>query len=100
MRIRAAVDFLLVIGDPISEKEQSDAMLQGLLKEYNPFIMMIYSKGDPTDIYDVEALLYIQEAQLDKYRQELASLNVTANVAQKFLNSKSTKNSAFNPNGH
>lgn len=30
--------------------------------------------------FDVEALLYVQEAQLDKFRQELAISNVLANL--------------------
>lgn len=42
--------------------------------------MMIYNKGDSIDIYDVEALLYVQEAQLDKYKQQLITLSATANI--------------------
>lgn len=48
--------------------------------------------------YDVEALLYIQETQLDKYRQELTSLNVTANVVQGLRNSEVTNHGASNVN--
>lgn len=59
MRIRVIVDSLFAIGDPISERDQIDAISQGLPEEYNPFIMMIYRKGEPTYIYDVEALLYV-----------------------------------------
>lgn len=44
LRIRVIADSLLAIGDPISERDQVDSILQGLPKEYNPFIMMIYEK--------------------------------------------------------
>lgn len=58
-RIRAITDSLLAIGDSICERDQFDAILQGLPEEYNLFIMMIYGKSEPTNIYDVEALLYV-----------------------------------------
>lgn len=61
--------------------DQIDAILQGLPKKYNPLIMMIYSNGEPTDIYDVEALLYVQECQLDKFKQELDTPSATVNVS-------------------
>ena len=93
LRIRAIADALLAIGDPISERDQIDSILQGLPEEYNPFVMMTYGKGELSSIYDVEALLYVQEAQLDKYRQELALTTATANLAytEDHASSKSTR---------
>ncbi|KAI5387765.1 hypothetical protein KIW84_073748 [Lathyrus oleraceus] len=61
---------------------KKDDILQGLPEEYNPFIMMAYIKTDQMDIYEVGVLLYVQEAQLDKYRQELAAPSATTNVVQ------------------
>lgn len=58
---------LLDIGDHISERDQTNEILQGLPEEYNPFIMTIYGKLELTNIYYVEALFYVQEAQLDKF---------------------------------
>lgn len=43
--------------------------------------MMIHGKVEPTNIYDVEALLYVQEAQLDRFFQELLTPSVIANVS-------------------
>lgn len=54
--------------------------------------MMIHGKVEPTDIYDMKKLLYIQEAQMDKFSQELASPSATTNVAQAIVNSNSDKN--------
>ncbi|KAI5425666.1 hypothetical protein KIW84_031474 [Lathyrus oleraceus] len=34
------------------------------------------------DIYEGEGLLYVQKAQLDKYRQELAAPSATTNMVQ------------------
>lgn len=41
----------------------------------------MYGAHEPHSLYDVEALLYVQEAQLDKFRQELAISPVSTNVA-------------------
>lgn len=43
-------------------------------------MMMIYIKIETSTLYEIEALLYVQEAQLDKYRQELSITNVTKNM--------------------
>lgn len=44
--------------------------------------MMIYGKVEPTNIYEVEVLLNVQEAQMEKYRQELKTPSATTNIAQ------------------
>lgn len=44
--------------------------------------MMAYSKTEPFDIYDFEVLLYIQEVQLNTFKQELASPSATTNIVQ------------------
>lgn len=46
--IRAIADSLLTIGDLIFDRDQVDVILQGILKEYIPFIMIIYDKVEPT----------------------------------------------------
>ncbi|KAI5391882.1 hypothetical protein KIW84_076616 [Lathyrus oleraceus] len=57
-------------------------LLSWLPEEYNSFIMMAYIKTEPMDIYEVNGLLYVQEAQLDKYHEELAALSATTNIVQ------------------
>lgn len=52
----------MIIGGPIYEYVHVDAILQGLPEEYDPLIMMAYGKTKPIDIYDVEVILYVQEA--------------------------------------
>lgn len=80
--VKAIADSLLAIGDPISEQDQIDAVLDVLPKEYNSFVMMVYGRPDSPSLSDIEALLLVQEAQLDKFRQELVVSNVSANIAQ------------------
>ena len=43
---------------------------------------MAYNKTESIDTYEVEGLLYVQEAQLEKYRQELAAPSATTSVVQ------------------
>lgn len=61
--------------------------------------MMIYSKGEPTGIYDVEALHYVQEPQLDKFKQELSTPSATVNVTQSLFNSAGVRPDASNAHG-
>lgn len=42
---------------------------------------MVYGKLEPSTLYEFKTLLYVQEAQLDNYRQELSLANSTANIA-------------------
>ncbi|MCI15979.1 retrovirus-related Pol polyprotein from transposon TNT 1-102, partial [Trifolium medium] len=42
LRVREIADTLISIGDPITEQDQIDSILEGLPEEYNPFVMMIY----------------------------------------------------------
>lgn len=79
--VRAITDLLMAVGHPNSEHDQVDVILQGLPEEYSPFIMMVYGKSEPKDMYDVEGLLYVQEAHLDKYCQELSSPSTTTDMA-------------------
>lgn len=62
MQIRAILDALLALGEPMSECDQIDSILQGLSEEYNMFIMMVYGKLGPPTLYEIEALMYVQEA--------------------------------------
>lgn len=85
-RIRAISDALLAVGEPISERDKIDSILQGLLKEYSPFIMMVYGKLEPPTLYEIDAFLYVQKAHLDKYRQELSIANGTTKPPEVVLN--------------
>ncbi|MCI35565.1 retrovirus-related pol polyprotein from transposon TNT 1-94, partial [Trifolium medium] len=58
------------------------AILEGLPEDFNSFVMMVYSRLNTPTVDDVEALLLLQEAQFEKFRQELTNPSVSANVAQ------------------
>jgi hypothetical protein len=75
------VNSLLAVGDTLSDQEQVDAILEGLPEDFNSFVMMVYSRFESPTVEDVEALLLLQEAQFDKFRQELASPSVSAHIA-------------------
>ncbi|GAU30708.1 hypothetical protein TSUD_39320 [Trifolium subterraneum] len=82
LRIKSIINSLIAMGESISEQEQIDAILDGLSEEFNSFVMMVYSRFDNPTVEDVEGLLMLQEAQFDKFRQELTNPSVSANVAQ------------------
>ncbi|KAK2449415.1 hypothetical protein QL285_008613 [Trifolium repens] len=82
LRIKSLVNSLIAVGDNVTEQEQIDAILDGLPEDFNSFVMMMYSKTDTFAVEDLEALLLLQVAQFDKFRQELATPAVSANIAQ------------------
>ncbi|KAI5402488.1 hypothetical protein KIW84_050201 [Lathyrus oleraceus] len=55
--------------------------MDGLFEEYNPFVMQMYGNHVSLTLCDVEALLYVQEAPLDKFCQELAATTIATNIA-------------------
>ncbi|GAU36893.1 hypothetical protein TSUD_220620 [Trifolium subterraneum] len=81
LRIKTIVNLLITVGDVVSEQEQVDAILEGLPEEFNLFVIMIYSRFDSPTVEDFEALLILQEAQFEKFKQELHAPSVSANVA-------------------
>jgi len=62
------VDSLATIGSPISSEDHIDAILDGLLEEYDSFITSITSWLDPYMVHDVESLLLAQEDRFDKHK--------------------------------
>lgn len=88
---------LIVVGETITDTYLTNVILNGLLEEFNHFIMMIFGKSDPPSLSEIESLLLVQESHLDKYHQELAVTTVDANIAQ-----ETTPNAAqgYAINGH
>jgi histone deacetylase 1/2 len=81
LRIKAIVNSLIAVGDSVSEQEQVDSILEGLPREFNSFVMMVYSRFETPTVEDVEALLLLQEVQFDKFKQELNNTSASANLA-------------------
>ncbi|MCH81100.1 retrovirus-related Pol polyprotein from transposon TNT 1-94 [Trifolium medium] len=67
--------------DVVSEQEQVDVILEGLPEGFNSFVMMIYSRFETPTVEDVEALLFLQDVQFEKFRQELANPSISTNIA-------------------
>lgn len=53
---------------------------------------MIYKKVESTYKYDVKSLFCVQDAELDKFFQELSTPSAIANVAQAITNHKFVRN--------
>lgn len=63
------VNYLLIVGDSIFEQDHIHLILNGLPEEYILFFMQMYGTIELSSLYNVEALLYVHEAKLDKFRQ-------------------------------
>lgn len=80
-RIRALASSLSAIGDNISDQDLVDIVLEGLPKEYNSLVMLVYHKTDDVDLTELESMLHVRKAQLDKFSQELDTLTISADLA-------------------
>lgn len=47
-----------------------DYNLDGLLEEYNPFVMQMYENSESLILYNFEAFHYVKETHLDKFQQD------------------------------
>jgi len=61
------VDSLTAIGSPICAEDHIDAILDGLLEEYDSFVTSVTSWLDPYTTQDIESLLMAQEDRFDKH---------------------------------
>lgn len=95
-RIQTLANSLTAIGVFVSEQDLCDIVLDGLLEEYNSFVILMY-KSEISNLSELKSLLMIQESQFDRFKQELVVSNVTADVAH--LNaSQNTNQNAQNQN--
>jgi len=60
--LKTFVHSLNSIGDPVSEHEQLDILIEGLPVEYESFISLINSKPDLFSFDEIESLFVAQEA--------------------------------------
>lgn len=61
-------------------QNQVNSILDDLSKEFDPFVMQMYGTSETQTLYNIEALLYVQEAQLNKFRHDLAVSYISANI--------------------
>jgi len=74
------MDSLAATGSTVSSEDHIDAILDGLLEEYNAFITSMTSCIDTYTIEDIEALLLAQEERFEKH-MFLERSFIQANVA-------------------
>ncbi|PON37427.1 hypothetical protein TorRG33x02_347460 [Trema orientale] len=67
LKIKNAVDSLVSIGYFISTEDHIEAIFDGLLDEYDTFVISTSSRLDPYTVEDIESLLLAQEIRIDKH---------------------------------
>lgn len=56
LKIKKCIDALIAIGEPVTENEHIDAILDGLPYEYDNFIMNVTMRTESYTIAELEAL--------------------------------------------
>lgn len=81
LRVKALVDALYSIGDPVYTQEQMNVILEGLPEEYDSLINLLSTRYESSDLDELEALILAQEVRFDHYRQSASHTIATVNVA-------------------
>lgn len=81
-RIQTIVDILQSIGDPVMRRDHIDAIVEGLLEEYEALAAIIQYRPDLCDLMDAESMLLAHEAKLDKQKKLVLAEPLSINVAQ------------------
>lgn len=55
----------------MTKQHRIDAVIGGLLEEYNPFVIQVYVYHESRIMYGVKALLYVQEARSTRLGKSL-----------------------------
>src|ERR1044072_1115619 len=78
-RIKAIVNTLQMIGDPVSFRDHVDAIFDGLPEDFNPLLAVVFQRGSTHSVQDIEAMIVSLDARLTRSRKKQlqdASLNV------------------------
>jgi len=67
--IKKIVHSLATIESPLSDADHVEAILDGLLDDYDYFVTSIFSWTEPYTIEEVEALLLSHKERLEKHKQ-------------------------------
>ncbi|KAM6547077.1 hypothetical protein CsatB_027813 [Cannabis sativa] len=81
LKIKSIIDTLASIGHTTSSQDHIEALFNGLPAEYNVFITSVNTRSEAYSVAEIEALLMVQEVQLDKAAKELDIVKNEANLA-------------------
>ncbi|KAF7832319.1 Retrovirus-related Pol polyprotein from transposon RE1 [Senna tora] len=104
LRIKALVDSLAAIGNPIAESDQIHVILNGLGHDYDAFVTSINTRREDYSVSEIESLLLAQEIIVDNNSKstsptETLSVNVaTTDSKDKSSNSGQSQQNNFNSN--
>jgi len=76
------VDSFATIGASVSIDDQVEAILNGFLEDYDPFVASIMLRSEPYTINEIKTLLLAQEERLAKHRpMDLVTYSLVVVVA-------------------
>ncbi|CAH9069377.1 unnamed protein product [Cuscuta europaea] len=84
LRIQTLVNNLILVGEPISNKDHSNVILEGLPQDYEALVSSVTSRSilEPVTLAELESLLLAKEMRLKKHHDTTQQSIFSANVAQ------------------
>jgi histone deacetylase 1/2 len=90
-KIKSIVNTLISIGDPVSFRDHLDLIFDGLPEEFSPLMALVFNRGIPCSINDVESMIVSHEARLDRVKKKQSGDSlISVNVAQATVNPVNT----------
>ena len=82
-KIKSIVNTLISIGDPVSYRDHLDLIFDGLPEEFSPLMALVFNRGIPCSINEVESMIVSHEARLERIKKKQSGESlISVNVAQ------------------
>ena len=94
LEIKKVIDALISVGAPLEDSNHVEAILEELIEEYGPFIILINLKKKPIYVRELEALFMSQEEWIEKFRK-LELNNVQVNMAHSHNSRRHNLNGSY-----
>lgn len=83
LRIRSIVDHLALVDNKLSNREHTNAIVDGLNLDYETFVLSIDTRKEPFTVDEIESLLLAQEARIERKLSSHSCMdNSMANLTQ------------------
>ena len=69
LEIKSTIDALISIDASVIDYDHMEAILNGLIEEYGPFMTTVISRVEPISVGEIKALLMAQEEMIERFKK-------------------------------
>lgn len=83
LKVKNAVKKLASVGHVLSNTDEIEVIFNGLLEEYDTFVISVNSRLESSSVEEIESLRLAQEARIEKHAKELDSAPINFTTQRK-----------------